>query len=251
MKKILFTAATSWELKIIKQEIKKLKNHKIKADFLLLWIWNYSTIINLQEVLLNQKYNFIVNIWVCGYSEKYQKSIQIWRIKNLANNKELIVPSFIKITDLESIACSEKIIYSPDDIWEEKFVDMESYWVELICTKFEIPRIILKIPVDKIWEETKNFDFIKAKKLLAENIDYNKLLEEISKYLEKSKVDTTSMLSLEKYQNYYNMSFAEKLIFEKLYNKYIILVEEEWWDKFEEFFEKNKNLSKKDFIKKI
>ena len=251
MIKILFTAATSWELRVLKQEIKKLTLKNIRVDFLLIWIWNYSTIYNLSSTIDKQKYNFIVNIWVCGYSEICQKFIQIGRIKNLSNNKELIVPSFIKMWNLESIASSEKIIYLSDEIWEENFVDMESYGVEFVSSQYEIPRIILKVPVDKIWEETKKFDFEKAKKLLWENIDYKLLLDKISEYIEKNKTYKTDNVFLKKYHNHYKMSFAEKAIFEKLFNKYSVLIEDEWWENFEDFFEKNKELNKKEFFRKL
>ena len=277
MKQVLFVVATAWELKVIKQEIKKHSFHNMKVYFLLSWIWDYSTILELYKDINNKNYDFIVNIWVCGYSGQAQgiaptennvganlcvhPVIQISRIKNIANNKELIVPVFFKFEKLESIACSEKVIYSSEEIGNEKFVDMESYGVEFVCEKMDIPRIILKVPVDKIWEETKNFDFEKAKRLLAENIDYKKLWENIWEYLEKNDkkrneylksssygANIHSLQALEKYNNYYKMTFAEKLIFEKLYNKYSVLIEDEWGEKFDIFFEKNKKLNKKDFF---
>ncbi len=247
---ILFTAATAWELKIIKQELRKIKLQNIKINFLLLGIWNYSTIVNLQEVLIKQKYDFIVNIWVCWYLDFKQDSIQISRIKNIANNKELILPILLQHSKLESIACSEKAIFDSDKIWYENYVDMESYWVEFVCSKFQIPRLILKVPVDKIWDETKNFDFKKAKKLLSENIDYKKLSEEITSYLQRN-INKRTENDLEVYFNYYKMTFAEKLIFEKLFNKYSVLIEDQGWQEFKYFFDENKELNKKSFFVKL
>jgi len=250
--KILFIAATSWELKIIKQEVKKIKLQNMKLYFWLSWIWNYSIILSLDSFLNKQKYDFIVNIWVCWYTAEYQKIIQISRIKNLANNDELIVPVLFKFAALKSIASSEKVIFSDKDMLWEDFVEMESYWIELVCTKFQIPRIILKVPIDKVWKETKNFDFKKAKKLLVENIDYKKLVKNIWEYLAKNNsVENVNLQSLQKYQEYYKMTFSEKVIFEKLFNKYLVLVEEDWGEKFGLFFEKNKELNKKDFFVKL
>jgi nucleoside phosphorylase len=37
-----------------------------------------------------------------------------------------------------------------DEATREKFVDMESYGFEMVCDSFSLPRIILKVPVDKI-----------------------------------------------------------------------------------------------------
>gem|GEM_PF-6225654 len=45
----------------------------------------------------------------------------------MANNKELIVPIFFEFSKIKSIASSEKIIYDKKEIFEEDFVDMESY----------------------------------------------------------------------------------------------------------------------------
>ncbi len=270
MKDILFVCATSSELKVLKHELKKQSIKNIKINFLLLKIWNYNTIFTLTQELENKKYDFIVNVWVCGYSGQLQgiaptncdvgvnlcvpPLIQISRIKNLANNKELIVPVFFNFWDLESIASSEKVIYSSEDMKWENFVEMESYWVEFVCSKFQIPRIILKVPIDKVWEQTRNFDFKKAKKLLAENIDYKKLVEKISEYLEKNNVGyewIRTLQDIQEYQEFHKMTFAEKLIFQKLFNKYIVLIEEDWWDKFDDYFEKNKHLNKKDFFVKL
>ena len=130
---------------------------------------------------------------------------------------------------------------------------MESYWFELVCNSFNIPRIILKVPVDKIWEETKNFDFNKAKRLLAENIDYKKLIEKIENlfncqqggfsplYTEKQEKIKQKIL------NNYKWTFSEKIIIEKEVNRFIVL---ELWN-LEEFFEENKELGKKEFLNKL
>ena len=292
--RILFVSALSAELKIVKQEIKKLNiSNNLEISFFESWIWNYKTIMNLSLYLAEQKYNFIVNIWVCwwnfdnktgqpqgiaptelcrgapcGYPDKV---IQISAIKNISNNKELISPIFFEFSKIKSIFCSEKIISCPTSLplgqgelsWKDKrecpgvetewglvFVDMESYWFEMIWNKFQYPRIILKVPIDKIWEETKNFDFEKAKKCLRENINYSELLEKIDKYLDKNNNKDFSEeenILKNKIINNFNFSFSENIIIDKLLNKFIVL---ELWN-LEEFFEENRELNKKEFLNKL
>jgi len=264
--KILFVLALSAELKIVKQEIKKLNISKnIEISFFESWMWNYKTIMNLWLHLVEQKFDFIVNIWVCGWSphpnplpngEGIEQLIQISAIKNISNNKELISPVFLEFTKIKSIFCSEKIVYCATSLpleeteWGLIFVDMESYWFEMIWNKFNIPRIILKVPVDKIWEETKNFNFEKAKRLLAENIDYKKLVEKIEKYLNSPlnpPFQEGEMLLKQKILNNYKWTFSEKIILEKEINRFIVL---ELWN-LEEFFEENKELGKKEFLNEL
>jgi len=248
MKKILFVSALQAELKVIKQGIKKMNISKdLEISFFESWMWNYKTILNLTRFLENNNFDFIVNIWVCGFKGEKQDFIQIWRIKNLANNKELIIPNFINFWKVESIACSENIIYDKKDLWEENFVDMESYWFEMVVEKYNLPRIILKIPVDKIWEETKNFDFEKAKKYLREYIDYKSLIDEIVEFLEKNNNEEIWKEIKEIIFKNYKWTFSEKIILEKELNKFIVL---ELWN-LEEFFEENKSLKKKDFLNKL
>ena len=288
MKNILITSALSSELKEIKKEIKSLNLKDFSLSYLVSGMGNYNMIYSLTKFLQdNKNIDFVLNIWVCGYSGQTQRSaptenvnighpqgvplqkngrgepcvhsvIQIWRIKNIVNNKELIVPNFIEFSSIESIACSEKIIYDGEEIWEENFVDMESFWFEFVLEKFNLPRLILKTPVDKIWEETKNFDFDKAKAYLRENIDYKKLFEKIWEFL--SPYPNLSPKGrkgyLEKYFQILNLTESQKTIFEKLYNKYEVLV----WDDFESYLKnffknfKEKKLQKNDvkkFLKEL
>ena len=256
--RILFVSALSAELKIVKQEIKKLNISKnIEISFFESGMWNYKIIMNLWIYLVKQKFDFIVNIWVCWYYWEYEKLIQVSVIKNISNNKELISPIFFEFSKIKSIFCSEQII---DDVsllfphlereGARGWVDMESYWFEMIWNKFESPRIILKVPVDKIWEETKKFDFEKAKMLLAENINYSKLLEEIEKYLDKNNNKDFSEkenILKNKILNFYKWTFSEKLILEKELNRFIVL---KLWN-LENFFEENKQLNKKEFLNKL
>lgn len=262
--KILIVSALNAELKIVKQEIKKLNiSNNVEISFFESGMWNYKTILNLWLHLVENKYDFIVNIWVCGWCNDIttgypEKLIQISGIKNISNNKEIISPVFLEFTKIETIFCSEKIVYSDTSLplgeteWGLSFVDMESYGFELVCDKFDISRIILKIPVDKIWEETEKFDFEKAKKYLKENIDYSELLEKIEKYLEINKSELSSFSNKEviikdKIINYYKWTFSEKILLDKEINKIYVL---ELWS-IEDFFEENKQLNKKDFLKKL
>ena len=231
MKKILIVSALSGELNPIKKEIKKTKFNGLNISFLSVWIWNYNMILNLSRYLENNEVDFVINIWVCWYTNEKKDFIQVWRVKNISNNKELIVPNIIDFWELESIVSSEKVVYDIEELWWEVYVDMESYWFEKVCESFSLARIILKIPVDKVWNETKNFDFKKAEKYLKENINYQKLLEKMQKYLKKNNLEK---IDLTKYNNYFSFSFTQKIIFEKLFNKYEVLT----WKKFEEYFYK-------------
>ena len=252
MYNILIVSALSGELNPIKKEIKKTKFNGLNISFLSVWIWNYNMILNLTRFLENYEVDFIVNIWVCWYKEENIDFLQVWRVKNISNNRELIVPYIFDFWKIKSISSSEKIIYDRNEI-EEQFVDMESYWFEKVCENFKLPRIILKVPVDKIWEETKNFDFKKAEKKLKDNIDYLKLLKKIENYLDKNKKEK---IDLSMYYNYFSFSFTQKIIFEKLYNKYEVLT----WENFEDYFLKyirnlkeikNKKYESKRFLENI
>jgi len=251
MYKVLIVWATSWELKTIIKKIKELNFNNVKFDYLITWMWNYSSIFSLTKYLSkNNDIDFVINIWVCWYKNKYEKNFQVWRIKNLANKKELIIPNFINFWKIESIASSENIVYDNQIIWEENFVDMESFWIEYVLEKINIARILLKIPVDKIWDETKNFDFEKAKKYLEENIDYKTLIEKIINYLEKNKKDINNAY---KYFEILNLTESQKIIFERLYNKYNVLVWEDFDEYLNNFLEKfnNDKKTQKNDIKKF
>ncbi len=261
MYKILIVWALSQEINIVRDEIKKLSLRNIKTSFLTTWVGNYNMILNLTRFLeQNNDFDFIVNIWVCGYIPPSQPSppreegvaqiIQIARILNLSNSKELIIPKILDFWELVSIACSENVIYDKNDLLDELYVDMESYWFEKVCDSFSFPRIILKLPVDKVWEETKKFDFDKAKKSLSQNIDYKLLFDKIYNYLENTfsfqrKIKEKEVF--EKYKEYFLFTFSENEIFKRLYYRYLALVN----DDFDIFFSDNKELSKKDFIMKL
>ncbi len=257
MYKILIVSALSRELNVVKEEIKKLGLQNVKTSFLTTWMWNYNMILNLTRFLENHEVDLVINIWVCWYSPPSnsplaggEKNFQVARILNISNNKELIVPKIIDFSKLESIACSEKPVYDQEEIWEEKFVDMESYWFEKVCDSFSVARLILKVPVDKIGEETQNFDFKKAENSLRNSIDYKELFWKINDYLEnhfnvwKGKYKFHHDL-FETYEDRFKFSFSEKEIFKRLYFRYIALVNND----FDKYYIENKDKNKKDFLK--
>ena len=239
MHKILFVTALSWELKYIKKEIKKLKIPNLKVDFFTTWMWNYNTILNLTKYLSTKEYDFIVNIGSAWYFWNEINNIyQITRIKNLANNKEELVPINLKLYDLATCFSSEIPVSNSDNLpIQEDFylIDMESYGFELVWNSFNIPRLILKIPVDKIWEKFNSNIFIKK----VDKIDFNYILINILEYLKS----LTEKEDLSYYFEYFKFTFSEKLIFERLYHRYQAL----HWD-FTVFFEANKMLDKKKFL---
>ncbi len=242
MYKILFTSALKEELTPIKEVFKNLKI-KSKIDFLVSEIWNYKTIYNLTKHLSENNYDFIINIWICGYVDT-DKPFQVAKILNISNNKEFIIPIPFKFLNLNSIACSEKIIYDTKELQDEKYVDMESYGFEFVCDKFKIPRIIFKIPYDSIWTtETTNYDKNKLIEKIKQ-IDFENLINQITNFLDKHK---PKVIDFEKYFSHYKFTFSEKLIYEKFYYKYLSLV----WNDFDKFFENNKDLNKKEFLRKL
>lgn len=205
-------------------------------------IWCYETIFNLTKYLEKERPDFILNIWICGYKSESLDFIQVARILNEQTSKELIVPVFINIWNLKSISCSEKIVENPDLISED-FVDMESYWVEFIASKYKIPRLILKVPVDKIWSETREFDYNLALYKLKIGLDYKLIIWKIWDYFEK--------LSEEKdyshIKNQFKLTFQEFEILKKKIWKYEAISLEN----FEIFFDKYKDLNKREFLEKI
>ena len=187
--KLIVCCATPWELKTVKWEIKKLQLKKnLNIFYLCTGIWNYETIYSLTNYLSSHSEDatFLLNIWICWYrnidNTLPPNLIQIWRIKNIHTNKEQLPPIPFILGDIKSIYCSEKpILESPNDehSW---FVDMESRGIELCCNKFNIPHIFLKVPYDRIGQETKNFNKENACKKLTNNIDYKKVLTTILSY---------------------------------------------------------------------
>jgi hypothetical protein len=240
MKKILFISALKWELSVVRKLWENQPSKYLKADFLVTGMWMQATTQALDQILTQQTYDCIINIWVCWYKDTHQDILQIVRSQNAQTGKELIVPVFFEHAPLVSTLCSETPIY---ELETEPYVDMESYSVEQICEKHRTPRIILKVPIDKVWEETKNFDKNKALKLLEENIDMPKLITQMEKYLSS----LSRKYNIEQYSTHYKLTFSENIIFERYFHKYTSVLQEDFW----EFFETHKHLPKKEFLKTL
>lgn len=188
----LICCATPWELKAVKNQIKKL-NLKVSLNisYLCTWIGENETIYTLTQYLTLQKEEiFIINIGICGYwnddSSTPPNFIQIGRIKNSITDKEFLPPIPFEFGKLESIYSSLIPLVSIQPPLPEKgFVDMESRAIEFVSDKFRIPRILLKVPYDRVGEETKKFNKEEACKLLEESIDYKDLITKALAYATK------------------------------------------------------------------
>ena len=188
--KILIVCATPWELKTVKSQIKSLNlKTKLQIDYLCTGMGNYAMILALTKYLTQhaQEEFFLVNIWVCGYyaSSIPPKFLQVWRIKNLATSKELLPPLPFLCGEVASIYSSEVPMTRWNIDWEG-FVDMESWGFELVADHFRFPRLLLKVPCDKVGEETLNFDRTLALSKLAQGINYQDLIQKILSRAEKS-----------------------------------------------------------------
>lgn len=244
MYKILVVCALSWELKLIKKKIKNVNIYWINIDFFTTWMWNYNTILNLTKFLEKNDYDFVLNIWSSWYFKlkNFNNIYLINRIFNLSNNKELLTPIlFDNIFEFASVYCDEKPIKEVkfNDLNDNVLLDMESFGFETVMNSFKIPRVLLKIPVDKVWEE---FD----KKVFennVNNINYNQILKKIKNYLWNQQKDK----NLQFFYDYFYFTFTEKQIFKKLYFKYKALLSNDFMC----FFDENKNLDKKTFLKKL
>jgi len=242
-KKILFIAATTTELRVIKALVVSQPSSHMKADFLVTRIWNISTTLTLTQKLSQNKYDFVVNIWVCWYKQSKAPIIQIIRSVYAPSMKEILTPVFFEFAPLSSIYSSEVPLYNSNLMWDENYVDMESYAVEKVCEHFKVPRIILKVPYDKVGLETQNFDIDLACTSLRENIDIDALWNNIETYL----CSLPQIQNHATYMNHYNFTVSEKIIFEKYFYKYITLAKKD----FDIFFETYKHKNKKDFLQNL
>ncbi len=238
---ILFAIALTHELKVIKEEIKALKL-PFKVDFLLTWVWVENTIYNLKDYIdKNWKPEFIINIWVCGsVNYDFLDFFQVYKINYLSNNKEIICPVYIKNLHLKPISCSSKIITEKKELWEENFVDMESYWIDFISEKEKIPYIIIKKPFDIVSKDSKKVDVNKLKDSLKW-FDYRKLLQEIDDFLQKNKSKTDFDKTILDLRQKYKLTFSETEMLKKYLNKCIAFWENISFDNKDELLLKIKS----------
>ena len=188
--KLIVCCATPWELKTVKWEIKKLNLKKsLDINYLCTGIGNYETIATLTNYLSTNSSDdsFLLNIWICWYKSKGNKTppkvIQIWRIKNIHTNKEQLPPIPFILWEINSCYSSEiAILEAPQEEIDFQFFEMEARGIELCCNKFNIPHIFLKVPYDRIGEETKNFNKEDACNKLSSAIDFEKVITNILEY---------------------------------------------------------------------
>ena len=164
--KILICCASSRELKVVKEEIKKLNlKQKLPLEYLCTGIGNHKTIFSLTKFLSEHREEkfFIVNIGVCGYIKEKIPLIQGGIVKHLSIEKETIIPIFLQFAPIKKLISSEVIVDNMKMLGglenEEVFVEMEAWGIELVAQEFQLPRLFLKVPIDKIGGETKHFDF--------------------------------------------------------------------------------------------
>lgn len=242
---ILFTVALPYELKIIKEEIKKIEIKWTRVDFLLTWVWVLNTIYSIKDYISkNNKPDFIINLWVCWkINDNFNDFFQVYRITNISNNKEAICPIYVNNNELKSIACSEKIITNKSELLQEEFVDMESFWIDFICSKEKIPYIIIKKPFDIVWEKSKKVSLLKLENDLKW-FNYNELINKIIDFLWKNKNDFESKIKLLKEK--YRLTFSETQLLKKYINKNIA-----FWDNLENITKSLNNEEKEEILKKI
>jgi hypothetical protein len=146
---------------------------------------------------------------------------------------------------MHSILSSEKIVINKREMQWEDYVDMESYGVDFVCTKEKIPYVLLKKPFDIVWNESKKVDISELQRSLT-SLDTLYLFQEITQFFERYEKKHIDQIDLSYYKNYFRFTFSEFEIFKKQYNKLNAYKLD-----FESFFEKNKNLQKKEFLKKL
>lgn len=152
----------------------------LDIHYLCTGIGNYKTIFTLTQFLTQHQASdfFLLNIGVCGYMSQSTPPpcIQIGRTKNLHTQKELLPPLALQYAPIASIYCSEVPVVERPYPEKEGFVDMESWAVEVVAEQFKIPRLLLKVPIDKVGKATIDFDKNFAIAQLAKNIDYAELM---------------------------------------------------------------------------
>ncbi|EKE27844.1 MAG: hypothetical protein ACD_3C00143G0006 [uncultured bacterium (gcode 4)] len=239
--RILVCAAHPNEMKSIKSSLKSLEIFDANIDFLQLWMGSYETIHNLTKYLEKNKPDFLVNIWICWQRGDYGELIQIWRIINSAD-KELLVPIVFEYAKISSIICLESMARILDDLRWEDYADMESYGVEFIASKYQIPRLILKLPADKIWQ---GFDksLLKTSADKLSHIDYKDLMGRIINF-DKAQFKPKDNTYI---QQAYRFTFQEFEIMKFKINKYEALTKKD----FKNFYELNKYLTKIDFLQEL
>ena len=186
MVRLLVLAATGPEMKVIKSHISQLRIPRLEVKYLTTGVGSHATICSLTKLLsttpAEDHFDMILNIWVCGYTDNKPSYIQVWATVNVHTHKESIIPIPCLVWPIASIGSSDVPVLEKDTC---EYYDMESFAIDYVAQHFQIPRILIKVPVDRIWAETITFDFKKALEALSENLDYRDIIEKIMAYFEK------------------------------------------------------------------
>jgi hypothetical protein len=147
------------------------------------WIWINETLFSLTKYFLSsqERPDLVLNLWVCWWVGEQWHLVQVGRIINAGSRKEVIVPLLIDpVAEIRSCFCSETVVFEKKLDEASYVVDMECFAIDFVCQKFQIPRIILKVPIDEIGEESKHFDYHYALERLENTIDWKALLAKIT-----------------------------------------------------------------------
>lgn len=246
MKNLLIISALSIESKEAKKICENIKINNLKINFLTTWVGNLNVVYSIKDYLQKkQKPDFILNIWTCwAKSWENMTSFQVCRVKNLSNNKEALPPIYLKLLRIDEIICSDKVITNKNDLLDFEYVDMESFWIDFICSKENIPFLMLKKPFDVVWNDSKNLNLQDLQKSLLE-FDFENIFLQIKDYLDKNS-PIFSDLELEKFKKKYLLTFSEFEIFKKFLNKNIA-----FWKQKNEILKELRNLEKPQFLQQI
>lgn len=228
-------------MQAIKEWLKNISQNDFDFEFLIMWAGNFNALFSLTEYIWkNSNIDFVINIWICGKKESAKKELFLaYRSKNLANERESIHPLYLDFANVESLACSEKIITSEKELWEEIYVDMESSWVEFVCNKQKLPYAIFKLPFDNVSEDSLRVDKKEIITSLA-NIDFEKIFFSLREFFQKNtpKVDFGDVNI---WKEKFFLTFTEFEMFKKALNREIA-----FWKSVENIFENLKNMEKKE-----
>lgn len=246
MKNLLIISALSIESKEAKKICENIKIKDLKISFLTTWVGNLNVIYSLKDYFdKKQLPDFVLNIWTCwAKTWKEMSYFQVCRVKNLSNNKESLPPVYLKLSRIDEILCSDKVITNNEIMWDFEYVDMESFWIDFICSKENIPFIMLKKPFDIVWSNSKNLDLSDLQKSFME-INFIEILNNIALYLEKNS-PIFSQTELSKFKTKFKLTFSEFEIFKKFLNKSIA-----FWREKNEILKELRKLEKIEFLEKI
>ncbi len=242
--KILFVAATSHELKIIRKQVELHKKSSVQYLFFSTGIGNIATTYTLSVYLTEHPdIDFVCNIGICGYLTEHPPVIQIARTVLVSSGRECIVPVFFSFAPLVSIESHDTPVLE-SSLVTEPYVDMESYGVAYVAEKQQIPHLILKVPYDQIGSmATREFDVEIAMRSLETNIGYPTLIDTLVDYIARipERQDWSHV------REHFRLTFIEFENLKKDIARYEALTTRD----FRSFFSEHKNLSKKEFLTQL